>query len=116
MDNNIAAIGKRIKKYRKKAGLTQQNVAESMNWSTNFVSRIERGCTMTSVYNLCELANVLGTTVDTFFIDVVPAEPADLINTPRIQELMRQITKLDKQHQEYILESLELYISTFKKS
>lgn len=116
MDNNIAAIGKRIKIYRKKAGLTQQNVAESMNWSTNFVSRMERGCTMTSVYNLCELANVLGTTVDAFFIDVVPAEPADLINTPRIQGLMRQITKLDKQHQEYILENLELYISTFKKS
>lgn len=101
---------------KEKAGLTQQNVAECMNWFTNFVSRMERGRTMARVYNLCELANVLGTTVDAFFIDVAPAEHADLINTPRIQELMRQITKLDKQHQEYILENLELYISTFKKS
>lgn len=116
MDNNIAAIGKRIQKCRKKAGLTQQKVAEYMDWSTNFVSRMERGCAMTSVYNLCKLANVLDTTVSAFFIDIIPAEPADLVNTPRIQELMRQIAELDKQHLEYILENLELYISTFKKS
>ena len=113
MDNNIAAIGKRIQKCRENAGLTQQKVAEYMDWSTNFVSRLERGCTMTSVYNL---ANVLDTTVSAFFIDIIPADPADLVNTPRIQELMRQIAELDKQHQEYILENLELYISTFKKS
>ena len=52
MDNNIVAIGKRIQKCRENAGLTQQKVAEYMDWSTNFVSRLERGCTMTSVYNL----------------------------------------------------------------
>lgn len=113
MDNNIAAIGKRIQKCRENAGLTQQKVAEYMDWSTNFVSRLERGCTMT---NVCKLANVLDTTVSAFFIDIIPADPADLVNTPRIQELMRQIAELDKQHQEYILENLELYISTFKKS
>ncbi len=116
MDNNIAAIGKRIQKCRENAGLTQQKVAEYMDWSTNFVSRLERGCTMTSVCKLCKLANVLDTTVSAFFIDIIPADPADLVNTPRIQELMRQIAELDKQHQEYILENLELYISTFKKS
>lgn len=116
MDNNIAAIGKRIQKCRENAGLTQQKVAEYMDWSTNFVSRLERGCTMTSVCKLCKLANVLDTAFSAFFIDIIPADPADLVNTPRIQELMRQIAELDKQHQEYILENLELYISTFKKS
>ena len=116
MDNNIVAIGQRIKKCRENAGLTQQKVAEYMDWSTNFVSRMERGCTMTSVYNLCKLANILDTTVSAFFIDIVPAKPAGMVNTPRIQELMCQIAELDKQHQEYILENLELYISTFKKS
>ena len=53
MDNNIAAI--------------EQKVAEYMDWSTNFVSRLERGCTMTSVCKLCKLANVLDTTVSAFF-------------------------------------------------
>ena len=67
MDNNIAAIGKRIQKCRENAGLTQQKVAEYMDWSTNFVSRLERGCTMTSVCKLCKLANVLDTTVSAFF-------------------------------------------------
>ena len=40
---------------------------EYMDWSTNFVSRLERGCTMTSVCKLCKLANVLDTTVSAFF-------------------------------------------------
>jgi len=45
---------------RKKAGLTQERLAEKADLSTVFISRIERGVESPSLDNLVKIARALG--------------------------------------------------------
>lgn len=40
---NYVAIGRRVKKYRNQANMTQSELAEKLNISVSYVSQIERG-------------------------------------------------------------------------
>lgn len=114
--NTYALIGKRIKEYRKRAGLTQQNLAELMNWSPSFVSRLETGTSMTSIQGLVDLSVVLNTSVDSFFIDFSdPDKSKNLLQTPRLRELLLKLYQMDEQHRNYMLDNIELFISSFGK-
>lgn len=53
-------IGKSIAKYRQKAGLTQEQLAEILNLGNETVSRMERGLIMPNVARLLELADIFG--------------------------------------------------------
>lgn len=55
------AIGNRIRISREKSGLTQEELAERLNLSTQFISTIERGvagASLETVVNLCDVLNV----------------------------------------------------------
>lgn len=57
IDYNI--IGKRLKKARLAKGLTQDNLAESLNISIAYLSRIETGTTKVNLRRLSEICNLL---------------------------------------------------------
>ncbi len=48
---DIKESGMRIKEMRKKAGLTQEKLAEKMNLSTNMISKMEQGVSGTTLDN-----------------------------------------------------------------
>jgi len=52
-------IGKRIKRHRKKAGLTQERLAEKLDISVSFQSRLERGAAKISLEKLVQTADCL---------------------------------------------------------
>ena len=52
-------IGERIKKVRQKKGLTQEKLAESLNVSIAYLSRIENGATRLNLKRLNQICNVL---------------------------------------------------------
>lgn len=55
------AIGNRIRISREKSGLTQDELAERLNLSTQFISTIERGvagASLETIINLCDALNV----------------------------------------------------------
>ena len=55
------AIGRRIQQSRERAGLTQENLAERIERSTQFVSTIERGLagpSLETVIKICEVLQV----------------------------------------------------------
>ncbi len=52
-------IGNRIKKAREKKGLTQERLAEELDVSNAYISKIERGKTPISLDRLSELCHVL---------------------------------------------------------
>ncbi|MDP4096288.1 helix-turn-helix domain-containing protein [Paenibacillus sp. P96] len=52
-------IGNRIKKSREKKGLTQEMLAEELDVSNAYISKIERGKTQISLDRLSELCYVL---------------------------------------------------------
>ena len=57
-------IGKRIREFRKRAGLTQAKLAEMAEIETSNISHIERAATKVSLPTLIKIANSLGTTLD----------------------------------------------------
>lgn len=69
-DNNIMAkISKNIKKYRKLANITQEQLAVDVEKSYDFIRRLEYkkgeiGCSIDTLYRI---SIVLGVTIDRFF-------------------------------------------------
>lgn len=64
----------KIKEYRKKKGMTQQELATKLDMSQNAVSLYERGVNDPSIITLVQIAEELGITVD------------DLIDYKKIKE------------------------------
>lgn len=60
VDFNI--IGERIKKVRKERGMTQEDLAEKMDVSIAFLSRIERGTSQINLKRLSQICGLLGIT------------------------------------------------------
>ena len=54
------SIGKKIRKYRKERGMTQEELAEKLDLSINYVGALERAEKNLTVTNLINIANVLG--------------------------------------------------------
>ena len=60
-------IGQRIKQKREEKGLTQAQLAEKIEMSTNFIGMVERGERNTKFTNIYEIADVLGYSLEEFF-------------------------------------------------
>ncbi len=65
------AIGKRIKEYREKSGLTQEKLAEKTHLSASYLSAVERGASFPRIEKLIAIMNAIGATADQIFIDVI---------------------------------------------
>lgn len=74
---NMEKIAEGLRKYRKQAGLSQDELAEKLHVTRQAVSRWESGSAMPSVDNLMELAAIFGVTVDELLQqEPAPAAPA----------------------------------------
>ncbi len=60
--------------YRKRAGLTQAELAEKINYSDKAVSKWERGDGMPDVAVLCEMAEIFGVTLNDMVSEKAPAK------------------------------------------
>ena len=60
-------LGKKIKQYRFKAGLTQDQLAEKLGIAAQSVSKWENGVTMPDITVLPLLAEVFGISIDDLF-------------------------------------------------
>ena len=68
-DNIMATISRNIKKYREKAGITQEQLAVDVEKSYDFIRRLEFkkgeiGCSINTLYRI---SVVLGITMDKLF-------------------------------------------------
>ncbi|HUC93904.1 MAG TPA: helix-turn-helix transcriptional regulator [Paenibacillus sp.] len=59
MGFDYGLIGKRIRKARENKGLTQENLAEELDVSNAYISKIERGKTPINLERLSEICTVL---------------------------------------------------------
>lgn len=69
MEIDYKAIGKRIKRARMNAGLTQQTLSELAQLSTPYVSNIEHGKTKLGLPTIIAIANALSVSVDSLLCD-----------------------------------------------
>ena len=61
MSIDYRLIGRRIKKARKTANLTQENLAELMDVSVGYISQVERGFTKANLLTLDAICTHIGT-------------------------------------------------------
>ena len=100
-------IGKRIQLCRKAKGMTQEQLAERIDLSRNYLSAVERGVNQISLDKLIELMNVLECSADEIFVDV--------INTgtkTKASILSERLKGLSVAEQNRILEVLDTLIKT----
>lgn len=76
---NYRAIGERIRHCRKRANLTQEQLAEMANISPQHMSKIETGKCPLSLPCLVNLAVALNTTTDALLMDSVPEAKPHLL-------------------------------------
>lgn len=99
------AIGRRIKEYRKKSGLTQEALAEKIGLSTSYYAAIERGASFPRFDNLIAIINAIGASADQIFTDVV-----DNTYETRASMLSDQIKDLSPKEQRRILHVVETMV------
>lgn len=70
MELDYKRIGARIKERRKKVGISQELLAETVDLSTKYISQIERGVRHLSLDAIADIAVALDVSVDTLLFDV----------------------------------------------
>lgn len=75
---NFDIIGKRVRTYRKQAGMTQGKLAEKAGMDTNNVSRIERGISTPTLESLVKICNVLKVTPNDLLLESYNAPTVSL--------------------------------------
>lgn len=66
---DISSIGKIIQNLRNQKGLTQEQLAEKVELSTNYLSKVERGLCKLNVETFLKMASVLDFTLEDFGIN-----------------------------------------------
>ena len=102
-------IGKRLKQRREELGLTQEDLAEKLGLTPNYISTVERGASFPRCEKLILLLNGLETSADSVFCDVLTHSAPT-----KASILAEQITELPSEEQQRILNMVELMIKQAK--
>lgn len=108
MDDKL--IGKRIQYFRKKKGLTQEQLAEMIGKSPNHLSSIERGFNKVKLDTLIDIINCLDCTADDILADVITN--GYKIKSSRLSDELEQ---LSTEEQSRIFDVVETMIESAKK-
>lgn len=82
----MKVIGNNIKILRLSKGMTQEQLAEKLEHSTNFVSLIELGKSGISIVTLIDICNILNVDINSLFSGLLDAKDNDqkIINNIRL--------------------------------
>lgn len=101
MDVDKKLIGKRIRHRREAAGLSQEQLAEKLDLSTNHISSMECGKSLLTTKRLLDLCDILGGTPNYYLLGEI--EPG----ADRITSLVKE---LSPDAQEMLCRLLETYL------
>ncbi len=89
-------IGRHIAYYRKKAGMTQEQLAEKMGVTSQAVSKWENGLTCPDLDSVAELAGFLGVAVEQLFHGDAAVPTVQVVETPQVGKRVLCIRTQDK--------------------
>lgn len=105
---DLQVIGQNLLRYRKAAGLTQEELAEAANLSARAYADIERGSVSARLDSLLKICDALGITPD----DVLTEKTTDAEQLR--EELIRKINRVTEKELEPALKILEIFFSSQK--
>lgn len=82
----LQELGQNIKRIRLLKGLSQENLAEKLEKSINFISLLENGKTGLTVQSIIDICNVLGVDANELFSGLVPVNDKN-VNSAIIDSL-----------------------------
>ncbi len=100
-------IGIRIMQKRKEKGLSQEELAETIGFSKNHLSSIERGKYIPTTKFICKICNELGETPDYYLIGKISED---------CNEVMTLIKSLPTDQQKTLSKLLKFYIEEINNS
>jgi len=103
-------IGNRIKEYRKKRGMTQEELSEMLELSTHYYSSLERGNYNIKPDTLVKIMNILDCSADEIFCDVVNKS-----STVKSNQISEMLNKLPLEEQNKIFDVIETMIKNASK-
>ena len=103
-------IGKRLQEFRKKKGLTQEELSEVIDITPHYLSALERGIYNIKLEILVKILNCLDRSADEVFCDVVNKSCA--VTSNRLSE---RLEALPEDEQERILAVVDTMINSIKK-
>ena len=103
MNIDYKIIGERIKVIRRKKGLTQEDLAEEMDVTVAYLSRIENGRSTINLKRLLEVCNILETNPGELLLGVSLEDKSYLS-----KELSEVLKKCDMEKQRLIYEIAKL--------
>ena len=109
--NIYKKIGKRFKENREAMHRTQLELAEMIGTSVTYISSVERGISFPRGDKLVALLNVLNSSADSVFCDVVKASAKQ-----RASLLSDMLSDLPADEQNRILDTIEFLIQQSKKA
>ena len=98
-------ISKRIKERREEIGLTQEQLAEKLGLTVNYISTLERGASFPRCEKLIHLLNGLETNADTVFCDVLEHSTEF-----KASVLSEKISTLSPEDRQRILECVDIMV------
>ena len=106
---DFRTIGNKLLAIRKKAGLTQSEVADAANLSDRTYADIERGTVNMRIETILKICKALNITPDAVLTDDNPSLAA------KQAELFEQLDSCTVQQKETALELLSVYLRSTKK-
>lgn len=106
MSIDFGLIGARIKETRKKAGKTQEWLAEQIDVSVGYISQIERGITKISLETLSEICAVLNGEMS-----YLVAGTATKQNNYLKDEITEKISRLSERDKKIIIDLIQSMIN-----
>ena len=103
MEIDYSVIGERLKKARKEKNITQEELAEKLDISIAFLSRVERGSSKINLRRLTQVCNILGVSESEILTGVsgdsksyLDSDFAELLNTcsPETKKLIYNVAKV----------------------
>ena len=104
---DFITLGKRVKKYRKQAKMTQANLAESLDVSISYVSQVERGIIKVSLSRLKQIAECTGTPIQFFVTDLNKRDETYLV--PELVDAFRVMSPAQKKFALEVMENITNY-------
>lgn len=105
-------IGGRIQKLRRIKGLTQEQVAEAVNISVNYLSNIETGRDVCSTVVLLNIANLMNASIDYILGDNLNYIRTNKMTGQNHVDLLHEIGSLSEEECAHLLK----YIALIKES
>lgn len=108
---NKTNIGKIIQKLRKDKNLTQEELAEKIDLSANYLSKVERGLSVLNVEVFLKMADVLNFTLDDFGVNT-----DSRIDETKKELVKRILSSSEKEIKAYteLLDTMQFIVKTLR--